>query len=306
MIEFVCADEFIKNYERLHGLKVHKIPLEYSNGKRVLLLMCKRYQTWIALPYCNEAYAQTNFTQKEEYPFQFVETQDGNLLCTKNIHWEIRDTRAFSSNIYADKINFKITLQKDLMNIFSSNIRRKIRKANTVGIEIKTTGKHLIDDFYQIYTQRMYELKSINCSKDQIKKLLKHQTGKIFVAYLNNQPIGGATLIKRDDYSFENGLFATLPKYNHLYTTYALHYAMIQYTQQQNATFYYLGRSTRSSTVHNYKRHFHPQEIQLYWNYSHPTKNLRNSKLLKHLWSLLPKEIAKKIGGILYKRIPAL
>ena len=122
MIELVCGDSFIKTFERLHNLKVHKIPLEYSSGKRVLLFMCKCRGKWIALPHCSEAYVQTDLSSyRETPPFSLIETQDGNLFCTKNIHWEIRDRKAFSSNVYADKLNFKIELKEDLFSVFSSN-----------------------------------------------------------------------------------------------------------------------------------------------------------------------------------------
>lgn len=304
MIELVCGDSFIKTFERLHNLKVHKIPLEYSNGKRVLLFMCKCGRKWIALPHSSEAYVQTDLSlYKENPPFSLIETQDGNLLCTKNIHWEIRDRKAFSSNVYADKLNFKIDLQEDLMSLFSSNVRRKIRKAKSIGIEIKTTGRHLIRDFYKVYSKRMFELGSPFCSKADVKKILKFKTGKIFVAYLNNQAIGAATLIRRDDKSFENALFATERSFNHFYTSYALHYEMMRFALQEKAESYYLGRSTRSSSVHDFKRHFSPTEIPLYWSYSHPKKNIRDNKILKKLWRLLPFSASKFIGKFFYKRI---
>ena len=41
MIELTRCDDFIERFEQLHGLKVHKVPLEYFDGRRVLLLMCK-------------------------------------------------------------------------------------------------------------------------------------------------------------------------------------------------------------------------------------------------------------------------
>jgi hypothetical protein len=304
MIELVCADSFIKTFEKLHDLKVHKIPLEYANGRRVLVLMCKCRGVWIALPHCSEAYVQTDLTNyKETPPFSFVQTQDGNLLCTKNINWEIRDRMAFSSNVYADKLNFLIKLESDLMSVYSSNVRRKIRKAQSLGVEIRTKGKHLIRDFYKVYSKRMFELGSPFCSKEYIKKGVKLQTHKIFVAYFENKPIGAATLIKRDEESFENALFATQRESNQLYTSYLLHYEMMRFSLQENAKYYYLGRSTRMTSVHQYKKHFKPEEIPLYWSTSRKTKNIRDNKMLKKLWRLLPFALSKAIGSFFYKRI---
>lgn len=116
-------------------------------------------------------------------------------------------------------------------------------------------------------------------------------------------PIGAATLMRRDEKSFENALFATDQNHNNLYTSYALHYEMMRFSLQEKAESYYLGRSTRSSSVHDFKRHFHPIEFPLYWSYSHKTKNIRDNKLLKKLWRLLPFGVSKLIGGFFYKRI---
>ena len=78
---------------------------------------------------------------------------------------------------------------------------------------------------------------------------------------------------------------------------------MMKFSLQEKAESYYLGRSTRSSSVHNFKRHFSPIEIPLYWSYSHPKKNIRDNKILKKLWRLLPFRASKFIGKFFYKRI---
>ena len=110
MIELTRCDELIKQFEQLHKLKVHKVPLEYFDGRRVLLLMCKCSGVWTDLPFCSEGYVQTCEEEGAKYPFKFVESQDGNLFCSKNIKWQIRDTRVWSNNVYADKVNFRINI----------------------------------------------------------------------------------------------------------------------------------------------------------------------------------------------------
>ncbi len=304
MIELLRADDFIRSFEKRFSLHVHKIPLNYANGKSVLLLMCKCSNWWIALPYCSEAYVQTDMSDfKQTPPFTLVESSDGNLFCTKNIRWQIRDSRAWSNNVYAEKLNFVIKLtDSDPITSLNSDTGRKIRKAISSGIEVKSSGKRLISDFHKVYSHRMYELGSPCASKRQISKGCKYGN-KIFVAYKDNIPVGAATLCRRDDTSYENILFATDTRYNHFYTTYALHYAMMCYVREQHATAYWLGRSTRHSGVHLYKSHYRPEERDLFWSYSRPCKDIRQKTWLRKLWRMLPFGLATFLGGIIYKRI---
>ena len=304
MIELLRADDFIKSFEKRFSQHVRKIPLNYADGRSVLLLMCKCSGWWIALPYCSEAYIQTDMSGFDQTPpFTFVESSDGNLFCTKNIRWQIRDTRAWSSNVYAEKLNFFIRLtDDDPITLLNSDTGRKIRKALSSGIEVKSSGKRLIDDFYKVYSRRMYELGSPCASKRQIAKGCK-QGDKIFVAYKDSIPVGAATLSRRDETSYENILFATDIHYNHLYTSYALHYAMMCHAQKQHASAYYLGRSTRHSSVHLYKSHYRPEERDLFWSYSQPYRNIRQKTYLRKLWRLLPLRLATLLGGIVNKRI---
>ncbi len=305
MIELVQADDFIKRFEKLHKLKIHKIPLNFASGRSVLLLMCRCGREWIALPHCSECYVQTDISAlSSKPPFIFVESQDGNLFCSKHIRWQIRDTRAWSNNIYAEKLNFSIPLgEEEPMNALSSNIRRKIRKANSLGVTIKRGGRELIRDFYKVYSQRMYDLGSPAFGKGYLRKMASQGGNIIFVAYFEGKPIGGATLSKREDNSYENGLFSTDTHFNHLYTSYALHNEMMIYAQSQGASRYWLGRSTRASSVHQYKRHFKPEETDLFWSYSVPTKNIRNKTYLRRLWRLLPFPLANFLGGLISPRI---
>ncbi len=267
--------------------------------------MCRCGREWIALPHCSECYVQTDISGlSSKPPFIFVESQDGNLFCSKHIRWQIRDTKAWSNNIYAEKLNFSVSLGENApMDSLSSNIRRKIRKAKSSGVTIKQGGKELIGDFYKVYSQRMYDLGSPAFGKGYLKRLVWQNGSVIFVAYFEGKPIGGATLGKRDDKSWENGLFSTITEYNHLYTSYALHNAMMVYAKEQGATLYWLGRSTRASNVHKYKSHFKPKETDLFWSYSVPTKNIRNKTFLRRLWRLLPFPIAKILGAIISPRI---
>lgn len=302
MIELTRCYELIKQFERLHKLKVHKIPLEYFDGRRVLLLMCKCSGVWTDLPFCSEGYVQTCEEEGAKYPFKFVESQDGNLFCSKNIKWQIRDTRVWSNNVYADKVNFRINIDCD-NPITNPDVRRKIHKAQSLGIEVRQGKEELLKDLYKVYVRRMYELGSPASGKSALLKWVRQPNHTFFVAYHNQKPIGVATLSQRDSQSCENGLFSTDIRYNKLYPSYLLHHSMITYAQNQGMKAYYFGRSTRGSSVYRYKMHYRPTEVQLYWSSSYPAKNIRQNGLAKKLWRLLPFWLAKLIGPIINKYI---
>lgn len=200
MIELFRADDFIKNFEKRFSKRVYKIPLNYADGRSVLLLMCKCSRRWVALPYCSEAYVQTDMGGfSETPPFTFVESSDGNLFCTKHIRWQIRDTRAWSNNVYAEKLNFSIALTDDNpMNLLSSNIRRKIHKAYSLGVEVKSSGKKLIADFHKVYSRRMFELGS-PCASKQATNSQIAKVGRCYICCIPGRCShrGGNALPKR-------------------------------------------------------------------------------------------------------------
>lgn len=307
MIEFLNADEFIERFEKIYNKKIYRIPYTKKTGERVTLLMCYCSGRWISLPYLSLGVIEKKTTDKLLAPFQMFETEEGNIISTsKKQKWEIRDTLAHSHFLYSDKLFIQIDLTKkdNVLDLFSSNIKRKVHKSQKDGVKIKYgTDRKLINQFYQAYTHRMKEISVAPMGKKTIKKEVLAGGCTIFVAYLNNQIVGGATLHNINEGFYENGLFSTLSKWNKHYVSYALHYSMMCFVKENQGKTYSLGRSTRGSSVHNYKRHFKGEEIPLYWSYSFKTRNIRDNKLLYKLWKLLPYNLTKIIGPFIAKYI---
>jgi hypothetical protein len=307
MIEFSNADEFITRFEKVYNKKIYRIPYTKKTGERVTMLMCYCSKRWISLPFLSLGVIENKITDKLLAPFQLFETEEGNIISTiKNQKWEIRDTSAHSHFLYADKLFIKIDLtkQNNILDLFNSNIKRKIHKSQKDNIKVKYgTNNKLINQFYQAYTHRMKEISVAPSGKKIIKRQVMAGSCTVFVAYLNNKIVGGATLIKETEDFYRNDLFSTLSIYNKHYVSYALHFAMMCFVKEDQGKIYSLGRSTRGSSVHNYKRHFKGEEIPLYWSYSYKTRNIRDNKLLYKLWKLLPYKLTKIIGPIVSKRV---
>ncbi len=306
MIEFADASEFIKDFEQVHSKKVLRIPYTTKDGLRKTILMCKCGKFYVSMPYLSLGILESKPTDRKNAPFMLFETEEGNVISTSKKPWEIRDTAAHSPYIYSDKLFIwkDISAKNDISELFSSNVNRKINKAEKERVIVKSgTTKRLINDFYHAYVRRMNEIAIAPTSKNIVKRQVKTSKTTVFVAYRDGKIVGGATLNKITDDIFANELFATLKDYNKYYVSYALHNSMIAFAKKSNAVYYSFGRSTRNSSVHDYKRQFDGEEIALYWSYSRKRKNLRDNKFLYKLWKLVPYGLTKILGPYIVKRI---
>ena len=306
MIEFSDASKFISDFEFIYSKKIIRIPYTTKEGVRKTILMCQCGKTFISLPYLSLGVTENKITDRKTAPFMLFETEEGNIISTSKKQWEIRDTLAHSPYIYSDKLFtwINLTEKQNTMQLYASDIRRKIRKSEKEGIIIKHgTDKHLIKDFYRVYQLRMKEIGVAPIHKNIITRSIKCKRTVLFVAYKGKQAVGSATLDDMDNGVMANGLFATLSKFNHFYVSYALHNAMINFSKDKNAVYYSLGRSTRNSSVHNYKKHYKGEDIPLYWSYSKKKKNIRDYKLLYKLWGMLPFFITKRLGQVISKYV---
>ena len=288
MIEIENASSLIEQFEKIYKRKVYRFPFNFIGKKEFALLMVKCQNTYISLPYLSQGIIETN---PPKLDFQ-----------TLSNNWQIRDTIAHSDFIYSDKVNFEINLKQEYN--YTSDIRRKIRKAQLNGVIIKQgVDKNLINDFYKVYTKRMHQKGVPAIYKRHLIRKIESNSTILFVAYKDNKPIGSASIDKITDSYFENNLFATLSSENKNYTSYLLHYSMINYCKENNAKTYSFGRCTKDSSVYNFKKHFKAKEIPLYWSSSHKTTSIRNNKWFFSLWKCLPYRLTILLGGLIHERI---
>ncbi|MCF0210816.1 MAG: GNAT family N-acetyltransferase [Bacteroidales bacterium] len=285
MIELNNADNFITCYEKTHRIKIQRIPFTSSKDERKSILMCHIGKKWVSLPYLSIGVMETKPTDIDSAPFQIFESEEGNYISTSRQDWEIRDTVAHSQYIYSQKVFPTIKLNyENLWNCFSSNVKRKIRKAQKNGIEIIFgKDKSFVKRFHRVYSQRMAELGTFSFPKKAIQRRANAGYSIIFLALKDGIVIGGATLTDYMNGTFVNELFATSKDYNKYYTSYLLHYAMMCYAQENKAKYYSLGRCTKNSSLHKYKKHWQGEDITLFWSFSKKQRNIREYNFHKHL-----------------------
>lgn len=219
-----------------------------------------------------------------------------------------------SNAIKSEKVTSILQLphtSQALLDSISSNLRRKIKKAYTSGIEVKIGGKELIVDFHKVYVKNIHHLNSLNYSIGFFNDLMegwKYGDAKLFVAYSEGIPVGSSILTSYNGF-YENAFFATTKGNRKEYVSDFLHWNMIEYCiennsgdklQAANDKVYSFGRSTYGSGVYNYKNHWPVKNYPIfnYTNIPYP----RNEWMLR-IWRLLPGFVTKPLGAKLIKHI---
>lgn len=224
------------------------------------------------------------------------------------------------SFVKSEKLTSLMELPKsedNLQKSISPNLKRKIRKAIQSGVTVQSGKMELLDDFHKVYSHNMYQLQSMSYSKSFFRDLFatyKYGELALFVAYLNNKPVGGGLLASYQGF-YENLFFASSKAFRKNYVSDLLHAEMINFSIQNmllekskssnvNKSLqpvYSFGRSTRSSGVHTYKSHWPVTDYPIY-HYSNMV-DIRKHTWLQKLWGQLPYSISQPLGRKLIKHI---
>ncbi len=188
---------------------------------------------------------------------------------------------------------------------FSSNLRRKIRKANKSGFIFREGGEELLKDFYSVYSRRMHQLGSPPYGKDFFSRLFHHsmkEGSAFFVAYLRSRPVGASLLLSYHGF-YESAWFATTSLYHKYYVADGLHWAMIKHAISKRGRIYSMGRSTKNSSVYVYKNHWPVKNSPLFLYNTSNKPSLRNYSWLSKIWKCVPIPVANLLGQSLVKHI---
>lgn len=231
-----------------------------------------------------------------------------NALKSQGYTCEWRLTKKASDFVFTDKLTTLLPLlpdSEDQFNLLDSNVKRKIRKCERNGINVKIGKTELLPDFYEIYSRNMHRLGSPALPKRWFAALLsQYQNGKaaLWCAYLDDKPVGAAFMLEYKGF-YEACWASTLHQYNSLYTSYGLYWQMIAYAVEHKGIHFSFGRSSLDSGVHKFKQQWGGVDLQLYWNYSHPqVRNVRNLTFLPKLWKLLPYRFTRLVGPLVAGR----
>ncbi|MEJ2594621.1 MAG: GNAT family N-acetyltransferase [bacterium] len=226
---------------------------------------------------------------------------------TGKVDIEIRSRFPFFGLQDTPKVIHQIRLDNsgDFPAILSSNVRRKISRAEKNGVVVKKGGQELVPDFTRVYNRNIQRIGSPTLGKKFFLTMADQADliAEVFVAYLEGKAIGGSFSVWYDHY-YENLWFATLRDYNKLYTSYLLHAEMIKSALKHHSTIYSLGRSTKGSGVYHYKRQWPVKEIPIYFSRSVTTGiSLKQQKWLTVLWKFVPPPVADAVGPFFARKM---
>lgn len=177
--------------------------------------------------------------------------------------------------------------------VFTSNLRRKIRKGYRNGMEVISGGIELLDRFYGVYARHIHKIGSAALPKRFFRLLLQEYNSEggnatVFIVILNKQVVGGALSLSYQGF-YENGWFATQKPAQKQYASYVLHDGMIRHAIKLGCHTYSFGRSTTESGVHRFKQQWNTADYTLFWlQVPDPLINIRKHQWLIRFWRLIP------------------
>ena len=138
MIVLQDATDFISQYEKIHRIKIYRIPFTAKTGERKTLLMCKIRGKWVSLPYMSVGVMEERTIDRHSAPFQIFENEEGNYISSSRDSWEIRDTFAHSQYLYTDKVLTTLNIEnvENVWDLFSQHVINKINESINYKVEI--------------------------------------------------------------------------------------------------------------------------------------------------------------------------
>jgi len=187
-----------------------------------------------------------------------------------------------------------------------ASFRRKIRSAEKKSFITRRGGIELLDDFYSVYSQKMLEKGSPPLGKVFFHNLLSYyQYGEVMITVLyDNDTIvsAGFTL----SYLGFNELCwaSSIREYDKFNVNSLMYWRIIQDSILKGYTYFSMGRSTKNSTNHLYKKQWRPLEIPIYFNYSEKRAILlKECTFLNNLWKQQPLTLSVFFGHQISKYV---
>ncbi|GMT46413.1 MAG: hypothetical protein IEMM0006_2245 [bacterium] len=227
---------------------------------------------------------------------------------TLNRKLYIRSLHSVKNELKYNKITSVIHLpesQKEFFHQLSSNLRRKIHKAESSNFSVKRGKQELLDDFYAVYAKNMYRLGSPAYGKHFFSDLMTtYEFGEtlFFVIYKEKKPVAASMLMSYNGF-WENTWFSTKKETQKEYVSDFLHWQMIQYAIRRHASIYSFGRSDADGNVFQYKNHWPVENTPVYEYALNQRINIKNYKWLTNLWCKIPYPVAYYLGPGLVRHI---
>jgi lipid II:glycine glycyltransferase (peptidoglycan interpeptide bridge formation enzyme) len=225
----------------------------------------------------------------------------------ENNKFEVRSFDKLSDYFYDNKVTSIIELKDSVENQlmeFKSGFRRKIRKSEKHGFTVVRGSIELLDDFYEVYSKKMLFKGSPPLGKSFFRNLLTdYKYGEVLITaiYNDNKVIAAGFTLSYMNFN-EQCWVSTNSDYDKYNVNSLLYWNIIKDSIQKNHRYFSMGRSTKESSNHLYKRQWKPLEIPIFYSYSQPVgKSLKEFTFLTKIWKLQPLQTSVFFGKIVSK-----
>lgn len=223
--------------------------------------------------------------------------------------FEVRSFTKLTENVYSKKLscvlNVEDTNEAQLMT-FKSKLRQKIRKAERIGYKVQHGGLELLDDYYQIYSQKMLQFGSPAIGKVFFRNLLTDYAFgdvQITVVYDENRVIAAGFSLSY--LNFNEVCWSTTDSDYDRYNIHALIcWEILKISIDKKYKYFSFGRSTIDSNNHSFKKQWNTMELPIFYNYSEPVgKSIKELTYLTQIWKHQPLATSVFFGHMVSKYI---
>ena len=199
-----------------------------------------------------------------------------------------------------------------LMASFKAKLRSQIRRPLKEGLNVKSGGLELLDDFYSVFAVNMRDLGSPVHSKSFIRNIIGLSSGlaRLFVVYKDDVPLACSMTLSGGSV-IHNPWASSLRQYSRMSPNMLLYWAMLEYGCKKGFEFFDFGRSTPGEGTYKFKKQWGATDVPLNWIFyssekgcNHESGNQKSRfEMAMEVWKRLPVTVTKIVGPAVRKNI---
>jgi len=233
-------------------------------------------------------------------------------------HMELRETvkRDNGLAVKTSKVCMLLDLPDDadkLWKALPSKLRSQIRRPMKEGMEVRSGGIELLEDFYYVFMTNMRDLGTPVYSKKFFYNILSSlpEGSWLSVVYHEGCPVavGFCTGFRT---KAEIPWASSLRKFNKLSPNMLLYWGVLEGSIKRGYGSFDFGRSSPDSGTYRFKKQWGARPLPLYWHYwlrsggTMPELNPSNPKykMFINVWKNLPLWVTRLMGPGIVKNLP--
>lgn len=286
--------------EKTFGYKSHNLVLKEGADIIGLLPVVQFRNKIISMPHFS--YGGPIFSSEGHHDLDLGAIFEGKKF-------ELRSFTKITDHVYAKKVSCMLHVKgsnEEQMMTFKSKLRQKIRKAERINYKVLHGKLELLDDYYQIYAQKMLQFGSPAIGKTFFKNLLTDYSfgdAQITVVYDENKVIAAGFSL-----SYLNINEVCWSTTDSDYDTHNIHalicWEILKTSIAKKYKYFSFGRSTIGSNNHRFKQQWNPIELPIFYNYSDPVgKSLKEHTYLTKIWKCQPLATSVYFGHMVSKYV---